>query len=289
MIVKNKKLILCMILLLTTVTGCGKQTETFSEPTSLPQKDEPVKIEDIDWNVTQGIVKNERYMLLNYTNHSDKIITGFEIIFKEKAGITEEQKKGFYKDIKEQFKFSKEDMNDIKNMPIAMHAESKRLTNPGESVKNVNCYYYKGVMYLKNIDHFALVEPDIATIHFVDDDKIKTVSYDYNTKNYTYDEEMKDCFEWSKQGIGDKIPKPDTKVIETLIDQNDNFIFEAQGISTNMYNAYLEECKKMGYKKEPVSSENYYSASDKNGAKLILSYDEEDAAMNVTIMDASKK
>lgn len=284
----KKKLILCMILLLATVTGCGKQTKTISEPTSTPHKKEPVQIEDIDWNVAQGIVKNDRYMLMNYTNHSDKIITGFEIIFKEKAGMTEEQKKEFYKDIKEQFKFSKKDMNDIKNMPIAMHTESKRLANPGESVTNVNCYYYKGAMYLKNINHFALVEPDIATIHFVDDDQIKTVSYDYSTKNYTYDEKTKECFEWSKEGMGDKIPKPDTKVIEAKIDEKDEFIFEAQGISPNKYNAYLEECKKIGYNKEPVSNENYYSALNKNGAKLLLSYDEEDAAMNVTIMDASK-
>ena len=129
--------------------GCGS-SETTNDTGSSTAK-EKINIEDISWKVDEGIVDGERYVLLNYTNNTQYTLTNFELTFKEKAGITEEEKENFYSDIQEKFEASDEDMEDIKSQPISMHAETDRVVNPGESVSNINCYYYGGSFYLKDI------------------------------------------------------------------------------------------------------------------------------------------
>ena len=102
--------------------GCGS-SETTNDTGSSTAK-EKINIEDISWKVDEGIVDGERYVLLNYTNNTQYTLTNFELTFKEKAGITEEEKENFYSDIQEKFEASDEDMEDIKSQPISMHAET---------------------------------------------------------------------------------------------------------------------------------------------------------------------
>ena len=56
------------------------------------KKRETIKIDDIAWNVDQGIVDGEKYVLLDYTNNSKYTVTDFEMTFKEKGSVTEEPK-----------------------------------------------------------------------------------------------------------------------------------------------------------------------------------------------------
>lgn len=48
------------------------------------KKRETIKIDDIAWNVDQGIVDGEKYVLLDYTNNSKYTVTDFEMTFKRK-------------------------------------------------------------------------------------------------------------------------------------------------------------------------------------------------------------
>ena len=73
--------------------GCGSN-ETNSGATK-----GKINIEDIAWNIDEGIVDGDRYVLLSYTNNTEYTITDFKITFKEKAGITEEEKSDFCADI----------------------------------------------------------------------------------------------------------------------------------------------------------------------------------------------
>ena len=140
-------------------TGCGS-----SEKTDKPDKSnsntikEKINIEDIAWNVDEGIVDGERYVLLTYTNNTQYTLTNFEITFKEKAGVAEEEKTKFYADIQKKFEASDDDMEDIKSRPISMHAETDRVVNTSESISNVNCYYYGGSFYLKDINHYLITK-----------------------------------------------------------------------------------------------------------------------------------
>lgn len=260
--------------------GCGS-SKTTNNPSSNTAK-EKINIEDISWNVDEGIVDGDRYVLLNYTNNTQYTITNFELTFTEKTGVTEEEKVKFYSDIQEKFEASDEDMEDIKSRLISMHAETDRVVNPSESASNINCYY-SGSFYLKDINHYNLVEPDIATIKYIDEDKIFTVYYDYGSKKYSAESETEIAYQWSQTDLGSKIPKPDVKVVESGRDDEIIFMFDAYGLSLEQFNAYVEECKGLGYTVEPGSFEGFYSADNTEGYNVYLYYDEKDYSMSGTI------
>ena len=204
----------------TCFVGCGN-SETTDKPGSSEETEKPgsgvvteINIEDIAWSVDEGIVDGDRYVLLNYTNNTQYTLTNFEITFKEKAGITEEEKAEFYSDIQKKFEASNEDMEDLKGRPISMHAETDRVVNPSESASNVNCYYYGGSFYLKDINHYNLVEPDIATIKYIDEDKIFSVYYDYGSKKYLSSDEYH-----NNQNHIDHIPQAKHLVYDTDAEQ----------------------------------------------------------------------
>lgn len=59
-------------------------------------------------------------------------------------------------------------------------------------------------------------------------------------------------------------------------------MFDAYGMSIEQFNAYIEECKALGYTVEPGSFEGFYSADNAEGYNIYLSYDEDDHAMSGT-------
>ena len=75
---------------------------------------ETVKIEDIDWNVGEGIIDGDRHIVMNYVNNSKLDIVYFGLDYTEKEEITEEEKQKFYSDIEKKFNLSDDDMIKIK-------------------------------------------------------------------------------------------------------------------------------------------------------------------------------
>lgn len=242
-----------------------------------------IRIEDIAWNIDEGIVNNERFVLLDYTNNSNFTISSFEMTFTEKNNITEDEKTSFYNDIKSIYDLNDEDLEEIKNQTISMHTESKNVVEPSESVTNVHCYYFSGIFYLKDINHYNLLQPDIATIKYLDDDKIYTVYYDFSSKKYTFENQTETAYNWSQNEIGNTIPKPNVKVIENKADYEDTFMFDAYGFSFEDFNAYVEECKALGYTVDEISSDVHYYADSENGYNISLDYKEEDCVLSGTV------
>lgn len=64
------------------ISGCGSGESTSSAGSSV--KKVKINIEDIAWNVDEGIVDGDRYVLLDYTNNTKYTLTDFEITFKRK-------------------------------------------------------------------------------------------------------------------------------------------------------------------------------------------------------------
>ncbi|MBT9769408.1 hypothetical protein GPK74_05410 [Coprococcus catus] len=281
---KKVKIFIILAVILSMVVcfaGCGN-IETPNNLNSNTTK-EKINIEDISWNVNEGIVDGDHYVLLNYTNNTQYTITNFKLTFTEKTGITEEEKVKFYSDIQEKFEASDKDMESIKSQPISMHAETGRVVNPSETASNINCYYYSGSFYLKDINYYNLVEPDIATIKYIDEDKIFTVYYDYGSKKYSAESETEVAYQWSQTDLGSKIPKPDVKVVESDRDDEIIFMFNAYGLSLDQFNAYVEECKVLGYTVDPGNFEGFYSADNTEGYNVYLYYNKKDDSMNGAI------
>ena len=268
--------------------GCGSEKTDHSDNstvTSNLEKAEKQKlnIADIAWNVDEGIIDGERYVLLDYTNNTQYPIVDFKITFNERSDITEEEKASFFADIKKKSEANDEDMEELKKRPISMHAETERIADPGKSVKNVNCYYYEGSCYLKDINHYSLVEPDIATIKYIDADKVFTIHYDFDSEKYSAEEETEEAYQWTQTDLGNRIPKPEVQLLKSSRNDNSIFMFTAYGLTSEQFNTYVENCKEEGYTVDPRSFEGFYSADNAEGYNVYLHYDEDNYSMSGTI------
>lgn len=280
---KVKMLTFLAFILSTAVSFAGCSDTEIIDQSSSNTANEKIDIDDISWNIDVGVIDDARCVLFNYTNNTQYTITNFKITFTEKSDIGKEEKENFYLDVQQDFDASDTDMADLKSRPISIHVNANRIVNPNESVSNINCYYYGGYFYLNDISHYNLVEPDIATIKYIDEDKIFTVHYDYTSKKYSREAETKIVYQWSKTDLGRKIPKPNVRVLESSRDDEIIFMFDAYDMSLEQFNDYVEECKEFGYTIHPSSFERYYSANNKEGYSIHLYYSERNYSICCTV------
>ena len=178
--------IFCMVFIL---GACGSKEAGSEANGNTEDEKAKIKIEELNYQVNVEVDNGERYVMNEIlTNNSKYVITNFELTYKVKKDVTNEQKNKFYDEIQKNFKFNEEDVNELKQKEISMHAETNRLIDAGQTVDKINCYYFGGSYYLKDINHLKLCEPDIATIKYIDDGKIHTMYYDYANDSYSYDD-----------------------------------------------------------------------------------------------------
>lgn len=137
--------------------------------------------------------------------------------------------------------------------------------------------------YVKNINHYKLMETDIATIKYIDNNKIYTEYYDYHSKKYSMDKNSQIAYQWSKTELGNKIPKLDAEVVDIIRDDKTKFTFEAYGLSLDQYNAYVEECRKRGYTVDLGYVDGFYLENNTEGYNIKAVYDEDDHSITAAI------
>lgn len=254
--------------------GCsgGANSPDASKSTESAPQVEGISIDDIAWSVDEGIIDGERYVLMEYTNNSPYTISGIEIAFTEKEGISDEDKETYYSEVQEAFKLNDEDAAEIREKPISMHAETSDVVSAGESTSEIRCYYYSGSYYLKNINHYNLVEPDIATIQYIADGQVRTVNHDFKSGKSTEENKTVEAYQWSTTDLGNHIPRPDVQIVEAGRSDDEIFMFDAYGMSLEQFNAYVEQCKNQGYTIDSSSLEDLYDADNEEGYNIHLTY-----------------
>lgn len=272
-------IVLCIV---ACFAGCGNSGSNGIDQENNVEKSK-LKIDDIVWSVDEGISDGERYVFLSYTNNTPYTITELEITFTEKATVSEEEKNTFLSDIQKLFEADEEEMADLRSRPVEMYASTDRIAEPGTTVSNANCYYYQGYFYVKNINHYNLVEPDIATVKYVDENTIHTAYYDLNSKKFTEDTETESAYQWSQTALSSKIPKPDAKVVKKNADDESAFHFDVCGWNREQFNAYTQACKDLGYTDESAGFEDVYYAFNAEGYKIYLSYDEDSQILSASV------
>ncbi len=96
---KEKVLTTLAVIISLTLCFAGCSNSASAGISNSSAEKEKINIEDISWSVDEGIVDGDRYVLLNYANNTEYTITDFEITFKEKGDISDEEKANFYSDI----------------------------------------------------------------------------------------------------------------------------------------------------------------------------------------------
>lgn len=284
MSLKRKLYIACV---LTVIVFCVSGCEQVYRSVGTSGQGE-IKIKDIVWEIDEGIIDGNRSVLFACTNNSSYTIAGLELSFKEKAGVEQEEKDKFYADIQKDFSFEDEEIELVKEKEISMHTYTERIISPGESIKNVRCYYFDGYYYLKNIEHYDLVEPDIIKIKYIKDDQIYTTYYDFSSDKYSTEDKTELAFQWSDKEIGNKIPKPDKEVVQVMYDSDDTFLLYVYGVEREEFDNYVDECKDLGYVVDTGGVDDLYYADNREGYSIRVSYDQEEHCMSVNVDSESE-
>ena len=94
---------------------------------------------------------------------------------------------------------------------------------------------------------------------------------------------------WVDYDIADRLPKIDAICIDNeFYGKNTNVLsFDIQGMTLDNYKEYIEMCKEKGFTDSVVEADTdyirYYYASDSEGYRLRLGYDEEDKEISISI------
>ena len=285
------------ILCLGTLCGCGGNQEgnvgektenrnSTSEEQNSPE--DKIDIDDFKFEPTTIVENGDRYVVLKLTNNSDYAITGFALSYKLKSDVTEQQKEEVYQEIGKSISAKKDEMEKIKENEIKIHAYAERLIDVGETCDKLKFFYLGGGYYIRKMEHLQLGEPDIATIKFIDQGKVYTVNYDFANDVYSCEDDVEEANQWSTKEIGEKIPKIEAKYIKTGLDNDDFFSFDAYGLTMKDFDAYVDECKKMGYTEDVLSSDGFYSADNKDGYDIRLHFEEYNSSID-GIIDAPQE
>ena len=280
---KKKIIITTFIGAIMLLAGCHSAGTDQKQKDNKKSDSETVKIEDIDWNVGEGIIDGDRHIVMNYVNNSKLDIVYFGLDYTEKEEITEEEKQKFYSDIEKKFNLSDDDMIKIKEETIGMNTSVERLVKEGDEVSNVPCHYFSGIYYLKDKAHLELMQPDIATIEFVSNGRLYTEYYDFKSQKYSLESDSEEAVQWTEKEIGTEIDKPEAEVIKVTLDLDDYLCFDVYGVSKSQFEAYIDLCKERGYTKDADKDEDSYDAERDDEYSVSVDYDQTDCIMDVSV------
>lgn len=105
--------IFCMVFIL---GACGSKEAGSEANGNTEDEKAKIKIEELNYQVNVEVDNGERYVMMKLTNNSKYVITNFELTYKVKKDVTNEQKNKFYDEIQKNFKFNEEDVNEYNGL-----------------------------------------------------------------------------------------------------------------------------------------------------------------------------
>ncbi|WP_432650676.1 DUF6591 domain-containing protein [Huintestinicola sp.] len=269
---------LCLsITMLFGLTGCsGNEGSVFDSTFSAK---DAIKIEDIDWNVTESILDGDRIVSFNYTNNSKYTILDVEMKFRQKADITPEQLSVF-DELKE-----KRDWTDEEIADIYILGYNRKCADPGETVSDSPCCINGTYTYVENIAQYEIMEPDMVSIAFVGKNgKGYTLYYDFSSQTYSEASQGgSDLHQWSDNELCRLLPKLEAPAVTVRSDREDYFSFSAYGVSNEDYAAYAEAVKEKGFTDISFERSTQLRATNADGIEVRISYNSIDEQLNCQI------
>lgn len=227
-----------------------------------------IKIEDIDWNVTESILDGERFISFNYTNNSEYTILDVEMEFVQKESTTAEQLVAFDK-IKEEQEWTDEELAEVYILGY-----NRKCAEPGETVTDSPCVINGTYTLVESMEQYEIMEPDMVTIAFIGDDgKGYAIYYDFKTQSYGESSKgAQEIQQWSDSEISSLLPKAEFKAVKVSSDDDDRFFFYAYGVSREEFEAYVEAVKANGFTEVGFEGSDSYRASNSDGFEANIKY-----------------
>lgn len=271
------------LMLLLIFTGCSQSANSPSIPNETKPKKIPIKIEDISWSVQEEIVDDERAVVFSYSNNTKYTIGGIEIDFTLKDDVTDEDLKVF-DHYKEEYDVEDEDIKDI-----YITGFSHKFAAPKQTVSGTPCVIDNTYFQVESIKQYEIMQPDKATIVYLDKEKAYTIYYDFKSGNYSWaNEDGIEIDQWSDGDLASLISKPNAQVISCTEDST-TFNFTSYGVSKEQFEKYVQACKEKGFILDVSNWETYYNAKNENDYELSIDYYEKDDRMDGCVRAPEKK
>lgn len=260
------------------MTGCGSGSgsDSGSDGGGSPLSAKPsIDLTQIDWDVHSGVVDGLRTVVFGYTNNTDYEIVDFDLDFKVKEDVTEEQLEA-NSELKEKASEMDHEIGDI-----TFSAITHKCVASGDAVDNCPCNLDGTIEYYTDFDSYELFEPDMMTVAFSDGKKIYAAYYDFASETTTVDEDSADAYSWPKSALAKALPKLDVRYLAVNMDEEDYVSLSAYGVPEDTYKDYVQACKDNGFDKEVSEYDSIFSADNADGVHLSVSYVSQDDEMDI--------
>lgn len=233
-------------------TGAPAQTEN-AEPA-----DDAIKVEQVSYEVKDGVENGHRRVLFSYTNNSDYTIVNVELLLAMPDDVEDEQLENAFADLIEQEYYTVDDLHDIK-----MGCDSSFAVEPGQTSGDRAATF--GIIYATSAEQYELMEPDMLTIQFLHDGKIYEEYYDYRTDSYTLSSDVIDADQWGDSELSEAIPRPEDALVAQVDDDEDRFSFEVICMTEEEFESYVKACEEAGYTVDVAQTDTTYYADNEDG------------------------
>ncbi len=234
-------------------TGAPTQSEN-SEPA-----DDAIKVEQVSYEVKNGVEDGSRRVLFSYTNNSDYTIVNIELLMIMPEDVEDEELEAAFSDLIDQGFYTVDDLHDIK-----MDCDSSFAVEPGQTSEGRAATY--GIVYATSMEQYELMQPDMLTIQFLHDGEIYEEYYDYRTESYTLSSDTIDADQWGESELSKAIPRPEGALVTQVDDGEDRFSFDVICMTRDDFDAYVEACREAGYTVDVAQTDTTYYADNEDGA-----------------------
>lgn len=246
-------------------SGCGTENALPVKPTA-----DAIRIDEVEWSVSEAIVDGERKPVFTYTNNSKYTIVDIKLKFALKEDVTPEQLSVF-DEYKTLYKKTDEDI-----AKTFVQGFNYRFSDPGETLEN-SPLDLNGTFVEASMEQYLLTEPDILTVAYIGKDgKMYGIYYDFKSESYSkVSEEGKSLDEWSESELCQKLPKPASKHIMINYDNENSFGFTTYDNSKEVFEKYVQAVKEKGFTQVDSSidqGESWYRAKNAEGDRVSVQY-----------------
>ena len=229
----------------------------------------------IEWGVKNGLVEGDRMPVFGYENNTGYDITEFNLSFKVKDDISEDEVTAF-----DTLKKKAKDM-EKEPLELTIDATTTRYVKSGESVENLPINLDGTIQYFTEYDAYELFEPDRLSIVYVDGNELYNAYYDFINEETTVEDTGEKAYTWSSSELAKKLPKPDSPIVVVSYDEKNNFSAEIYAADKDFYNSYKKLCQEKGFSKNIDEGSWIWDAENKEGDKVNLIFDEENQTVNI--------
>ena len=155
------------------------------------------------------------------------------------------------------------------------------ISNNKETLFSINVYnvsqnqFFEYVSDCKEVGFIFDTHEDDSTF-YAEDNEMYDLSVHYDSEDEEMSVDLRKGFDeikWPDSDVAKLLPIPQSTFGKIGWEQEDGFVIYVGNTSKDEFDAYVDACKKAGFKEDYDSGSDYYYADSKNGYHLSLNYE----------------